>query len=272
MNAKQYYKKEDFDKAESFLKDALKKDLSKEERKRVEDLVLVNTHARLVFYAATATGTNQMNHARKLLDFRKKHPVIMGFDTIKAIETEIRWGDYTGLKKAKVTAEFDLPILETPVFWYFKVDPKRVGEKEKWFLTTEKEFSKWGEMAATHTYWQGTPRMPLMSAKMKKFLSSYDGIGWYARSIAVPEDWKDRTVYLLFGAVDESCKVFVNGKLLHTRMYSKNGDEARAFSVDITSAVNWNNPKKNTVHVMVIDENGEGGIWQKVYLASKKKK
>ncbi|MBR2906076.1 MAG: DUF4838 domain-containing protein, partial [Lentisphaeria bacterium] len=167
MNAKQYYKKEDFDKAESFLKDALKKDLTKEERKRVEELILVNTHARLVFYAATATGTNQMNHARKLLDFRKANPVLMGYDMKKAAETEIRWGDYTGIKKARVTTQFDLPILETPIFWYFKADPKQVGEKEKWFLTTEKEFGKWGEMAATHTYWQGTPRMPLMSAKMK---------------------------------------------------------------------------------------------------------
>lgn len=272
MNAKKYYKNEDFDKAESFLKDALKKDLTGEERKRVEDLILVNTHARLVFLAATSTGTKQMNLARKLLDFRKANPVIMGYSMEKAASTEIRWGDYTGIKKARVTTQFDLPILETPIFWYFKADPKQVGEKEKWFLSTEKEFGKWGEMAATHTYWQGTPRMPLMSAKMKKFLASYDGIGWYARTVSVPADWKDRQVFLLFGAVDEACKVFVNGKLVHTRKYEKRGDEARAFPVDITSAINWNDPKKTTVHVMVIDENGEGGIWQKVYLTSKKKK
>ena len=111
-----------------------------------------------------------------------------------------------------------------------------------------------------------------MSAEMKKFLAKYDGIGWYARTLAVPADWKDRQVYLLFGAVDESCKVFVNGKHVHTRMYKNNRDETKSFAVDITSAIDWENPEKTTVHVMVMDESGEGGIWQRVYLVSKVKK
>ena len=106
---------------------------------------------------------------------------------------------------------------------------------------------------------------------MKKILITYDGVAWYANALAVPAAWKDRQVFLLFGAVDESCKVFVNGKLVHTRLFSKNGDEAKSFAVDITSAIDWKRPEKTLVHVMVIDEMGQGGIWQRVYLASKKK-
>ena len=271
MNAGKYYKKADFDQAESYLKDALKKELTPDERRRVNDLLLVNAHGRLVFLAASASGNAKTGPARELLAFRKKHPVIMGFNTQSATTTEIRWGDYTGLKRTRMTEEYDLPILNTPVFWYFKADPDKVGEKEKWYLTNGAEFGKWGEMAATHTYWQGTPGMPHMSAKMKKFLTRYDGIGWYAKTLAVPPDWKDRSVYLLFGAVDESCKVFVNGRHVHTRMYKNNGDETKPFAVDITSAIDWNKPEKTLVHVMVIDEAGEGGIWQRVYLVSKKK-
>ena len=271
MNAKKYYKAEDFDKAESFLREALKKELSPAERIRVEELVLVNAHARLIYLAAVSAGTEKMNNARKLLDFRKEHPVIMGNSTAGATSTEIRWGDCTGLKKAKVTAEYDLPVLDTPVFWFFKVDPKNVGEKEKWYETTDAEFGKWKEQAPTHTYWQGTPKMPFMSAEMKKFLTTYDGAAWYARTLAVPADWKDRKVFLLFGAVDESCKVYVNGKHVHTRIYKNPRDETKAFAVDITSAVDWEKPRKTFVHVKVMDENGEGGIWQRVYLVSKKK-
>jgi hypothetical protein len=107
---------------------------------------------------------------------------------------------------------------------------------------------------------------------LKDFLVKYDGIGWYAQVLNIPPDWKDRKVYLLFGAVDESCKVFVNGKHVHTRMFKNNGDETKPFAVDITSAVNWEKPHQTLVHVMVIDEAGQGGIWQRVYLVSKKKK
>lgn len=272
MNAKKYYTKADFDRAEEFLKAALEKDLTADERRRVNDLLLVNAQSRLVFLAATASGEAKTKYARDLLEFRKQHPIIMGYKTQSASETEIRWGDYTGLKKTRVTAEYDLPIHNTPTFWYFKVDPERVGEKEQWQLTTPAQFGKWGEMAATHTYWQGSPAMPHMSKKMKAFLTRYDGIGWYAQVLAVPSDWKDRNVYLLFGAVDESCKVFVNGKLVHTRMYKNNRDETKPFAADITSAIDWNKPDQTRVHVMVIDEAGEGGIWQRVYLVSKKKK
>lgn len=268
--AKKYYTIRDFDQAETHLKNALEKDLTEAERKRVEELILVNTHARLIYLAASTNGVKQSEYARKLIDFRKKHPVIMGYQTKNATDKEGRWGDFTGIKKAAITKEFDLPVMPTPIFWYFKIDPKRVGEKEKWYETSFDEFRKWGEMAPTHTYWQGTPRMPNMSAAMKKRLITYDGVGWFARNIAIPVSWKERQVFLLFGAVDEACKVFVNGKLVHTRKYERPRDESRPFSVDITRYIDWKRPTRNLVHVMVIDETGQGGITQRVYLVSRK--
>ena len=36
---------------------------------------------------------------------------------------------------------------------------------------------------------------------------------WYRRAFALPEDWAGKRVLLHFGAVDYTCKVWVNGAL-----------------------------------------------------------
>ena len=271
MEAGKYFTEKDFDATDAFLSDALKKELAPAERKRVEDIALVNRHARLVFRAVTLKGDKRTSAIRDLLKFRKEHKGFPGIDFDEMTATEIRWGDLTGMKMAEAAAEYELPILETPVFWYFKIDPKEVGEKEKWFEDTYAQYSKWGEMAPTHTFWQGTKRMPLMSAGLKEKLATYDGIGWYAQRLTVPADWKDRRVFLLFGAVDESCKVWVNGKLLHTRKYRNPGDESKPFDVEITEEVSKTKDRLVNVVVQVEDRGGEGGIWKRVFLVSKKK-
>ena len=275
MYAGKYYKEEDFNNAEALLKAALKKPLTAVERKRIETLVKVNHHSRLIFRAATKKGPARTKATRELMNFRKANNGLAGDNMEPITAREIRWGDLTGMKMAEATAKYDLPIVEIPTFWRFKLDPKDVGRKENWGATPAKVFNKWKEQAATHTYWQGTPRMPFMSAEMKKILASYDGYGWYAKRISIPADWKDRKVMLLFGAVDDGCYVYVNGKLLLERHYATEGkgSEGKPFEVDITSSINWKE-KKPAVDVVVCveDVGGAGGIWKKVFLVSQKKK
>jgi hypothetical protein len=38
------------------------------------------------------------------------------------------------------------------------------------------------------------------------------GRGWYRKRIAVPADWRDRAIFLRFGAVNYYCRVWVNGE------------------------------------------------------------
>ncbi len=270
MEAGKYFTEKDFDTTDAFLTDALKEKLSPAERKRIEEIELLNRHARLVFRAVTLKGAERTRAIRELLKFRKEHKNFSGIDFDAMTATEIRWGDLTGMKMAEATAQYELPILETPVFWYFKIDPKEFGEKEKWFENTYAQYSKWGEMVPTHTFWQGTKRMPNMSDGLKEKLVKYDGLGWYAQRLTVPADWKDRHVFLLFGAVDESCKVWVNGELIYTRKYKNPGDEAKPFEVEITKAVNKTKDGRIDVVVQVEDRGGEGGIWKRVFLVSKK--
>lgn len=102
----------------------------------------------------------------------------------------------------------------------------------------------------------------------------------YTRTFKVPDDWRDKTVLLHFGAVDYRCRVFVN----HQCVGSHTGGQT-PFTFDITPYLNW---CQEEIRVEVQDplydetiargkQNWEGnprfiwytpssGIWQTVWL------
>jgi uncharacterized protein DUF4838 len=269
MKAKQYYTEKDFDITDNFLCCALKQKLTPEERKRIEAVKLVNQHARLTFRAATLKGNVHTIAVRKLLKFRQKHNNFKEMNFKKATMLEKRWGDLTRTKMGETTSKYDLPVIQTSTFWFFKIDEKNVGVNKKWFNLKYPEYNKWKEQAATHTYWEGSPRMPLMSAKLKEKLKLYNGFGWYAQRLSIPADWKKRKVFLLL-TVDDGCNIYVNGKKLLERHWTKAGDESRLIELEITSAINWQSPNKTDVIIRVEDIGGAGGIYKRIYLVSKK--
>lgn len=71
---------------------------------------------------------------------------------------------------------------------------------------------------------------------------------------------------MVFGAVDESAWLYVNGKAAGTHLYKKDSDYYTPFALEITDAVDWNLKKQNIV-VRVEDKFGAGGIWKSVYVA-----
>ena len=104
---------------------------------------------------------------------------------------------------------------------------------------------------------------------------------WYQRSFTVPREWQGKRIQLNFGAVDYSCYVWVNGKVVKRN----NVGGYAAFSADISDCISYDNP--NTLLLRVADAtNGakqaignqhlnpivEGGhqsvsgIWQTVWL------
>ena len=105
--------------------------------------------------------------------------------------------------------------------------------------------------------------------------------GWYRRSFTLPEGFMKDRLLLHFGAVDQSCEVFVNGRSAgtHEGGYTP-------FTLDITSLASPTG--RNTLTVAVRDETAEGagtygkqsvsprgiwytaqsGIWQTVWLES----
>ena len=95
----------------------------------------------------------------------------------------------------------------------------------------------------------------------------YEGTIWYRKEFDFkPEPGK--RYFLYFGAVDESCQVYVNGKLTGTRIFKNNNDWSTPFAIEITSAVDWQKKDQNII-VRVEDTSGQGGIWKPVWLVSK---
>ena len=256
------FKDSDFDNTDKILDAALAKDLPAETRAFVSRLKTANTEGRLVL---DILRNKTPEKSRKLYDFRKANklpPVPYG---------EQRWGDPCGVKNLGLLGEYDAPYRKMPALWNFKLDPADVGLKEKWYAT--KSFRKWDAKIRIGMNWEKTTPGKYASKELCKTLSSYDGIGWYATSFQIPADWKEREVYLLFEAVDESCQVFVNGKKAGEHLLLKTNDWQTPFAIRIDQCIKvWSNGHWNTVCVRVEDKGGNGGIWKNVHLVSRKKK
>ncbi|MFC1502673.1 sugar-binding domain-containing protein, partial [bacterium] len=62
---------------------------------------------------------------------------------------------------------------------------------------------------------------------------------WYRRTFQIPADWKGRTIFLRFGAVDWESAVWVNGRKLGSH---RGGYDA--FSFDITDVIKEDGPQE----------------------------
>ncbi len=85
----------------------------------------------------------------------------------------------------------------------------------------------------------------------------YDGIAWYRTSITIPESWKDSTLILDLGKVDDDDECYFNGKLIGTKA---GWQENRVYNIP-KSIINYN--EKNIIAVKVTDTTGGGGIYEK---------
>jgi beta-galactosidase/beta-glucuronidase len=83
-------------------------------------------------------------------------------------------------------------------------------------------------------------------------LLEYTNRLWYRRSFEIPEGWRDRQVWLRFGALDWRCVVFINGSMVgsHSGGYD-------AFGFDITPALKPEGPQD--IRIFVQDRIGDPG-------------
>ncbi|HWL53924.1 MAG TPA: DUF4838 domain-containing protein [Chthoniobacteraceae bacterium] len=128
--------------------------------------------------------------------------------------------------------------------WDFLTDPQQIGEA----LGYERAGLRGGN-------WQ---RVPTWSSTWSDLgLRYYRGLAWYRQSIDVPEEFAGRRVFLWFGGVDESARVWINGQLIGTSSTSA----FTPFELDATPALRAG---RNEVTVCVgnrkTDELGTGGI------------
>ena len=126
--------------------------------------------------------------------------------------------------------------------WYFKQDSKRIGLTEHWQKKTS--FEGWNTLTVPG-YWE--PQ-----------IGAYDGIGWYAKTVELPEKMRGRTLLFESKGIDDLDETFVNGVKI-----GSTGEDTPGY---------WNAPRKYpipaaltksgklTILIRVNDLRGNGGI------------
>ncbi|MFA7096388.1 MAG: DUF4838 domain-containing protein [Gammaproteobacteria bacterium] len=259
-----YYRPEDFDHTDALLKLAAPKAKTDFQREQILSLTLANRHARLVFNAIAAQGEDKFAHALDLLEFRRKHPDDFGMAMPMVTALEAKAGDVTGVVTAENLKKYPLPWKITDLHWRFRLDPEDRGATEKWQGQPWDEKLKWSALRTDYS-WKAPHEPP---PDIAQTLRTYEGIGWYATQIEVPEAMQGREVYLYFGAVDNSCWVYVNGQLAGEHLFTKPDDWSTPFEIRIDPFLAVEDGKQE-ITVRVRNKGGSGGIWRRVWLVSK---
>ena len=144
--------------------------------------------------------------------------------------------------------------------WDFVLDARNEGERGGWAA---------GQLP--------TPRQILVPFSWGSPLSGVPDsadIGWYARSITIPEQWRDRRVYLVVGASDWRTTVWLDG----TKVGEHQGGYT-PFSVELTNGARHGTAQRLVLRVddsphpfKLEGKQGYGkarGVWQTIYLEAR---
>ena len=256
-----YYSEKDFDITDGYLKKALAKKLTPGEKARLERLLNSNYHCRLTYRAVCAKGDQKVAISKELLKFRTANWDKLNMSWFNLFQIENEFGDVAGIRQAERLKDFEHG-LTLPVSWFFAPDLEKQGDKEKWQNKTMHEINYCWDKLRIDANWENQKGLhPVLT----RILAKYDGVGYYALELKIPKAWKGKKVALLFGAVDESAWVYLNGQLCGTHIYKNPDDWQTPFTIFIDKAIDWNK-NTQTLMVKVEDNGGLGGIWRPVML------
>lgn len=144
------------------------------------------------------------------------------------------------------------PVMDLPAEgWLFKPDLKYIGADEKWYLprtpTNDWKPIRIGE------FWE------------RQGFGYLDGPGWYRRQIGFNNLPEAKRLYLSFGAVDESCHLWIDGRYVAVYDRGVPGWD-KPFAIEVTGFI------KSGTHTLVIrahDNRRMGGIWKPVSLIAR---
>ena len=264
-----YYFEHDFDITNKMLLRGLSKKLTPLQKNRLMKLALANTHARLTHRALVAKSEDKLLVAKELLSFRIKHWDHLNMSFYNLYDVEGEMGDVTGIKRAAMLGDY-AEGKQLRLYWNFATDPKNELTRQEIWKKPFKNVSKWYSLRLDAP-WEQQGNNKGLPAKIREELKQYDGVGWYAFALDVPKKWQGKEIALIFGAVDESAWVYLNGQLCGTQIYKGGDDWKKPFTIPITSQIDW---KKSRQHlfVRVEDKSGMGGLWRPVMLVCRDKK
>ncbi len=143
-----------------------------------------------------------------------------------------------------------------PENWRVCPDPENVGQKKGWHRK-DFSYSSW-KMAST---WKGL---------RPQGYSDYIHM-WYRTSITLPPEYASEKAFLVLGAVDEDCKIWINGRTAGgfiSNFKIDPGSWNRPFRIEITDFVQYGKPMEICVRITKRSQ-GLGGIWKASWIELK---
>jgi len=186
--------------------------------------------------------------AQKLMDMKPVPMVAAGRHSTYINYMKRFFRNATEQGYARVTNGNEAVAMTTDT-WQFQIDPLKVGE----------DIGLWKAGTAGGN-WQ---TIKTSSSCSNQGLRYYKGLAWYRQVVDMPEKFKGKRVFLWCGGVDESAKVWVNGKVIGI----SHGATFYPFELDATEAVQVG---RNVIVFCVsnetVNELGTGGIMGPVML------
>ena len=235
------YTPETIARSHEILQRALARPLADQQRARVERALMAMTfvdyHAAKNNAEKDPNASQQLERARgEILSIIKRY----GFEIHVYIYNELG-ADY----EMPDTAMQGQTLLSLPEQWLFRTDPQDLGEKQQWFEPSA-DLSEF-KLISTHKHWE------------KQWVGQYDGTGWYATDVVIPQA-EGKRVWLLFGAVDDTWKAWLDGK----HIGASEGDPGVIWDKPAALEITGKYPpgKKVRLVMRVNDIVGAGGIWK----------
>jgi beta-galactosidase len=125
--------------------------------------------------------------------------------------------------------------------WSFQIDPNNQGEQNQWF-SENFSIAHWDKMKVPDNW------------DLHNEYSHYVGKAWYKRTFEVPKEMKGKVIRLVFEAVYNDSKVWLNGKPLGTNHFGY-----LPFEFEITNLLNYNG--LNTITISADNTFRRGAIW-----------
>ena len=144
--------------------------------------------------------------------------------------------------------------------WQFRFDKADAGEKAAWFRTP---------LASPHSI-----LVPFSWGAPLSGVADSADIGWYQRTITVPERWRGKRIFLVVGASDWRTSAWLD----QTKVGDHQGGYT-PFSIELTKTATYGTPQRLTLRVddrqhafKLEGKQGYGkarGLWQTAYLEAR---
>jgi len=249
---------EDFRASSVFLHDGLLRRASRQQRERLEMLLLAHEHAEMTFQTITALNRaggsparaqQAVEQAGRLHRFREAFASRFGPWTPVLSARELVAGDAAGYDLGRAVGDAQVHAA-LPDSWHVKPDSEGAGKEQKWFAARAGEFTTWPQLAlAEVSRPTDATRTPLWLAAEVPFEAT---------------DTEGTKTTLCVWAVTVPCTFYVNGQAVGEAM----PDTARptlALRCDITSALNGETPNQLVI-VRTVPADGPPPVWRGAWI------